>query len=63
MKYLIVRERAHFINELEVAVNELIANGWEPLGGIGGDGNYGGYAQAMIKREKPAAPSQEPPCR
>lgn len=51
MKYKI--ETAIETKQLESLVNELIQQGWKPLGGvsISNDGHYDMYIQAMIKDE------------
>ena len=49
MKYRIVY--ANFYEELEDLVNDLMEEGWEPLGGVAGVGEFYDFAQAMVKRE------------
>jgi hypothetical protein len=39
-------------NALTAKVNELIARGWEPLGGVGVSGDSDRYSQAMVRRKE-----------
>jgi hypothetical protein len=45
-----MREYDHFRGSFENAINALIAEGWEPIGGIAAYGEPGIWLQAMIKR-------------
>ena len=49
MKYKIVY--ANFYDDLEDSINDLMEEGWEPLGGIAGVGEFYDFAQAMLKRD------------
>ncbi len=55
MKYKIIEECN--LEDLEININKLITDGWEPLGGVSlslsesDDYVYKSAAQAMIKRE------------
>lgn len=50
MEYAVIS--AEKLDRLARKVNEEIAKGWEPLGGVCFDGGFGVWAQAMIKRRE-----------
>jgi hypothetical protein len=47
MQYCVVY--ADELDELDVKVNEFIAQGWNPLGGVAKDESGHKYLQAMVK--------------
>jgi hypothetical protein len=52
MKYRILEKRSAY--KLEIEVNELIAQGWRPQGGVAVDsmGMGESFLQAMVKEEQ-----------